>query len=44
MLSHGPALPEPAVDRSRLRDVDTWDDYNAVCEAFGFAPAAEPPL
>ena len=30
--------------RSRLRSIslDTWDDYNAVYEAFGFAPAADP--
>ena len=28
------------VDRPLPRDVDTWDDYVAVCRAFGFAPEA----
>lgn len=28
-----------AVDRPLPRDIDTWDDYNTVCAAFGFSPA-----
>ena len=28
-----------AVDSPLPRDIDTWDDYNAVCSAFGFSPA-----
>jgi molybdenum cofactor cytidylyltransferase len=28
-----------AVDRDLPRDVDTWDDYEAVCESFGFTSA-----
>jgi molybdenum cofactor cytidylyltransferase len=28
------------VDRRLPRDVDTWDDYVAVCRTFGFAPEA----
>jgi len=28
------------VDRPLPRDVDTWDDYEAVCRTFGFAPEA----
>ncbi len=30
-----------AVDKDLPRDIDTWDDYDAVCEMFGF-PTAEP--
>ena len=30
-----------AVDRPLPRDIDTWDDYVAVCHAFGFAPTSE---
>jgi molybdenum cofactor cytidylyltransferase len=26
------------IDRSVPRDIDTWDDYIAVCEHFGFEP------
>ncbi len=26
------------VDRPLPRDIDTWDDYNAVCKVFGFPP------
>jgi molybdenum cofactor cytidylyltransferase len=29
-----------AVDRDLPRDIDTWDDYDAVCEMFGFASGA----
>jgi molybdenum cofactor cytidylyltransferase len=29
------------VDHSQPLDVDTWADYRAVCERFGFAPAAQ---
>lgn len=29
------------VDQSRPLDVDTWTDYLAVCERFGFVPAAQ---
>jgi molybdenum cofactor cytidylyltransferase len=25
-----------AIDKELPRDIDTWDDYDAVCEAFGF--------
>ena len=32
-----------AVDEPLPRDIDTWDDYHSVCDAFGFAPATEPP-
>ena len=33
-----------AVERARPRDVDTWDDYVAVCADFGVSPAgAEAP-
>lgn len=28
------------VDLARPRDVDTWEDYEAVCAVFGFTPAA----
>lgn len=28
------------VDRPLPRDIDTWDDYVAVCESFGFEPEA----
>ncbi len=29
------------VDQSQPLDIDTWADYGAVCEQFGFVPAAQ---
>ena len=31
------------VDRTLPRDIDTWDDYRAVCETFGFPPIDQDP-
>ncbi len=32
-----------AVDEALPRDIDTWDDYRAVCESFGFAVIEDEP-
>ena len=36
----GDRVRRMAVDRPLPLDVDTWEDYRAVCQGFGVAPAA----